>query len=751
MINSIIDNDGLQLFLINCSLINDIREINKIDKQNIVMKFKRQIVVLIFILDSLLVIPQAVVITDDGSYTTGHASSMLDVKSISKGILFPRLTQSDRNSIGSPATGLLIFQTDNTPGFYYFTGSGWVMVGPTVDGSETKVSAGTNVTVTGSGTTGSPYVINSTSADGSETKIDAGTNISVTGSGTSASHYIISATAADGSETKIDAGANVTVAGSGTSASHYVINATGGDGSETKIDAGTNVTITGTGTSANHYIINSTGGDGSETIINAGTSISVTGSGTTGTPYIVNYRTQSVTITERNDISSPATGRFVWCNNCGTSGEMQIYNGSSWVNMSGGASLPALPTITTVTQTNVKSTTANSGGSSISAGGGTITAKGICWNTSTNPTISNNYTNDGTGTSDFESDITKLSPSTTYYVRAYATNAAGTSYGSNISFTTTVYTVGDPCQGGIIAYLNGTGGGVIAQIADLSAGKIWGCSGSTLGASGTAVFTGELNTITIKNLCGTTDIAARACWDLTDGGFSDWHLPSKDELGYLYTNRVAIGGFDTGAGTSYYWSSSEHFSNTSSYAWSHYFNTNSAGSRAKTSTARVRAVRDLIAVGQPYGGGKVAYILQPGDPGYIAGEIHGFVVTTSDVSTGTTWGCGGTLISGADGSALGTGNQNTIDIMAGCAEVGKAARICGELVLNGYADWYLPSTDELYKIYINSAAIGSFGNIYWTSTESTKDLANTLNFLTGVPSTGSKGASSCRVRAIRAF
>ncbi|MFT5885792.1 MAG: hypothetical protein ACI9IP_002254 [Arcticibacterium sp.] len=61
------------------------------------------------------------------------------------------------------------------------------------DGSETKVTAGTNVTVTGSGTTGSPYLVDAAGGDGSETKVTAGTNVTVTGIGTSASPYIVNA------------------------------------------------------------------------------------------------------------------------------------------------------------------------------------------------------------------------------------------------------------------------------------------------------------------------------------------------------------------------------------------------------------------------------------------------------------------------------------------------------------------------------------------------------------------------------
>ena len=95
-----------------------------------------------------------------------------------------------------------------------------------------------------------------------------------------------------------------------------------------------------------------------------------------------------------------------------------------------------VPTLTTTAATSITSTTASSGGSNISDGGASITFKGVCWSTSQNPTTANSNTNDGTGTANFTSSITGLSPNTTYYVRAYAFNSVGTGYGNQISFTT---------------------------------------------------------------------------------------------------------------------------------------------------------------------------------------------------------------------------------------------------------------------------------------------------------------------------
>lgn len=94
------------------------------------------------------------------------------------------------------------------------------------------------------------------------------------------------------------------------------------------------------------------------------------------------------------------------------------------------------PTLTTQAISSITTNSASCGGSITSAGGGTISARGVCWGTSSGPTINNSKTSDGTGIGSFVSSMTGLTVATTYYVRAYATNGAGTSYGNEITFTT---------------------------------------------------------------------------------------------------------------------------------------------------------------------------------------------------------------------------------------------------------------------------------------------------------------------------
>ncbi len=96
----------------------------------------------------------------------------------------------------------------------------------------------------------------------------------------------------------------------------------------------------------------------------------------------------------------------------------------------------AVPDLATVDITEITQTTAVSGGNVSNENGSSVTVRGVCWGTETNPTTADNTTSDGSGTGSFESNISGLTGNTTYYVRAYATNEIGTAYGNELTFKT---------------------------------------------------------------------------------------------------------------------------------------------------------------------------------------------------------------------------------------------------------------------------------------------------------------------------
>lgn len=258
-------------------------------------------------------------------------------------------------------------------------------------------------------------------------------------------------------------------------------------------------------------------------------------------------------------------------------------------------------TLTTTTISSITFSTASSGGDITVGGASSVTARGVCWSTSPLPTMgSGNYTSDGTGTGSFTSSISGLNAGSTYYVRAYATNSSGTSYGDQTSFTTSAVTLGATYQGGKVAYILGSGDpgydanvqhGLIVTASNISDGLKWYNGSVVTTSTATGFGTGPSNTTTIISIQGAGSYAAQLCEDLDQNGYTDWYLPSKDELNKLNANRTA-----SGIGmTAYYWSSSEAASGT---AWQQNFAGTATGSGTQAATNksfanRVRAVRSF--------------------------------------------------------------------------------------------------------------------------------------------------------------
>ena len=154
---------------------------------------------------------------------------------------------------------------------------------------------------------------------------------------------------------------------------------------------------------------------------------------------------------------------------------------------------------------------------------------------------------------------------------------------------------------------------------------------------------------------------------------------------------------------------------------------------------------NITNIGAAYGGGIVFYLGPTGQTGLIA--------ATSDQSTSTAWSNVVDTLIGTTGTAIGSGESNTLAIISQPGHIASAASICNDLVLNGYSDWFLPSKDELSAMYTNLKAfgLGGFTNgYYWSSFEYLANEAGTMSFNDG-SYLGDTKSHLRYVRAIRKF
>lgn len=207
-------------------------------------------------------------------------------------------------------------------------------------------------------------------------------------------------------------------------------------------------------------------------------------------------------------------------------GDMQYWDGNQWVMIPIGQSGSSLkncegqltwsackPSLTTLNPSSVSTSGIAIGGNVFKDGDAPVTVRGMCWSTSPEPTIANSKTSDGSGLGTFTRTISGLSLGTTYYVRAYATNSVGTSYGNQITATTATSTIptvvttavtlidGNSANSG--GNVTSNGGATVTSrgiVWDTVAGPTIGLTTKTVNGSGNGVFTSNMTGLTINTL-----------------------------------------------------------------------------------------------------------------------------------------------------------------------------------------------------------------------------------------------------------
>lgn len=446
-----------------------------------------------------------------------------------------------------------------------------------------------------------------------------------------------------------------------------------------------------------------------------------------------------------------------------------------------------LPILATLGVYNITTESANSGGLISESGNGVIINRGLCWSTQPNPTIDLlTKTVDGEGKGSYTSSLKNLNSGTTYYVRAYATNEAGTAYGNEFNFTTTRslaeietseitnFNFENVVSGGTILHDGGSditlrgvcwgllenpeiesdmhtedGSGIgsfVSKLTNLQPGRLYYLRAFAINENGISYgnevsFETDIALATLKtnDPIEVSFHSAKVSGMLINNGGDD-----IQEMGFCFStsmqpnledNKITVNNSEQD-----YSHTIENLESGKTY-YVRSFATNKAGTSYGNEVSFTTLSGELQ-IGFFFEGGIIFYIDESGK--------HGLVCTTEDQKS-VKWGCENLFISGTN-TGIGRGLQNTNAILTQCSETNSAAKICADLIFNGYNDWFLPSKDELNLIYSNLYLknIGSLGNTYRSSSEYDGNSVWTQYFVDGQQYNLWKG-SSVGIRAVRSF